>query len=601
MRFFAIKGDDTLTGGVQTMFEIILLLSALFAAAVIGAQLVQLVRIPRVVGYLAIGIMSRYVVLWLSDGVLPHETTWLAFQEIISLGLCLILFSIGVEFDATHIRHLRKHIWKLSLAETVVVIVLVFLATWAAGRLGNNVSAIFLAIAATATAPGATLLVLRQYDSKGPLTDHILAMTALNNIVCIVLFYVAFGIFSAMGLVHAERMEHGLVWGILLVTAISAGLGFFLGLLLSTLNSFLNRSEMVLSFIAILLAVSALSKSLGTSMLIVSMFMGVTFANFTIQPHAFRQDVVFLSMPLLVLFFVLAGFKLDLTHLAHLGWVGVAYVLARTIGKIGGAAWGVRWIGPQYHVPETFGTALLCQAGVVIGLGTHLFNHWGWTVDGVWQPSPEAQEVNTVILAAVTLFELVGPVLTKRATVQAGEVKAISLLERRGGSFHEVSTVLSRLRGMLISRSRGSAVIMDNMMHTTRDLMRTNVETLNQTSGMVEVLHFVERSRLNQFYVLDAERRFVGRIDFRDLRNLLFNPMLAKVANAFDMANTNAPVALADQTLDSVFELFQKHNVDSLPVVNDVDERRFLGVIEQRDVLRALHRKSNDHTNGPAF
>ena len=576
------------------MFETVLLLAIFFSGALISTQLVQLVHIPRVVGYLAIGIASRYVFLWLGNDVLLQETTWFAFQEIISFGLCLILFSIGVEFDTTQIRYLRGHIWKLSLAETIAVIVLVFLATWTAGRFGNVVAAIFLAIGAIATAPGATLMVLRQYKSKGPLTDHILAMTALNNMVSIVLFYAAFGILSATGLIHSERMEHGLIWGILLGTAISAGLGFLLGLLLSVLNSFLNRSEMILSFLAILLAISALSRPLGASMLIVSMFMGFAFANFSIQPHAFRRDVAALSMPLLVLFFVLAGFKLDLNHLVHLGWIGVAYVLARTIGKIGGAAGGIRWIGSGYHVPETLGTALLCQAGVVIGLGTYLCDHWGTAVGGVWQPSPEAQGVNTVILAAVTVFELTGPVLTKYATVQAGEVKAISLLERRAGNLHEVLTVLSRLSGILMPRSRRLAMMTDRT-HTTGDLMRTNVETLNQSSGMVEVLRFVERSRLNQFYVLDPERRFVGRIDFQDLRNLMYNPMLAKVVNALDMANTNTPIVLVDQTLNSVFELFQCHNVDSLPVVNDAHERKFLGVIEQRDVLRALHRKVDGH------
>lgn len=580
------------------MLETFLLLATLFAAAVIGAQLAQLVRVPRVVGYLVMGIVLHYVITWLGGSVLPHETTRLAFQEIISFGLCLILFSIGVEFDAAQIRHVRGHIWKLSLVETVVVMVLVFLATWAAAGFGDSVAASFLAIGAIATAPGATLLVLRQYDAKGPLTDHVLAVTGLNNVVSIVLFYMAFGVFSATGVIHAEQMEHGMAWGILLGTAISAALGFVLGLLLSVVHSLLNRSETVLTFLAILMAISVLSKPLGMSMLILSMFMGIAFTNFTIQPDAFRRDVAFLSMPLLVLFFVLAGFKLDLSHLAHLGWVGVAYVLARAIGKIGGAAWGVRWIGPRYQVPESLGTALLCQAGVVIGLGKYLSDHWGHTVEGIWEPSPEAQGVNTVFLAAVTLFELTGPVFTKRATVQAGEVKAISLLEHRGGGVHEIATVLGRLRRLLTPRRREPAARADHT-YTTRDLMRTNIETLDQTSQMVEVLRFVERSRLNQFFVVDAERRFIGRIDFRDLRNLMFNPVLAKVVNAFDMAKSNTPVAQADQTLEAVFELFQNHNVDSLPVVDDADQRRFLGVIEQRDVLRALHVGVDGHTGDP--
>ena len=102
-------------------------------------------------------------------------------------------------------------------------------------------------------------------------------------------------------------------------------------------------------------------------------------------------------------------------------------------------------------------------------------------------------------------------------------------------------------------------------------------------------LHFVEHSRLNHFYVVDNEGHFVGTINFKDLRNLMFNPMLAQMLTAYDMANTAPPLAYADQPLDELLNLFHKHDVGSLPVLENPESRRLLGVIEQRDVLRALH------------
>lgn len=575
------------------MLEAVILLAGLLIAGVIGTRISQLTHLPRVVGYLLMGIAAHYLIDWIGNCFaplqdVPRDLARQASVEVLSLGLCLILFSIGLEFDGRLIRHLRGHIWKLTLTETAVIIVLVFLGCWTAVGFKSIVAPVFLAIGAVATAPGATLLVLRQYEAKGPLTNHVLAMTGMNNLVSIVLFYVTFFIFAKVGWIHAESMEHGLVWGLLLATVVSALVGFLLGLCLSIIHAMLTRNEVILAFFAVLMAVSACAKPLGLNSLILCMFMGIAFTNFTIQPHAFRRDVAFLTTPLLVLFFVLAGFKLDLSQLGHVGWIGFAYVVMRIVGKIGGAKMGVRWIGPRYQVPENIGIGLLCQAGVIIGLGKFLSEHWGRMVDGEWVPHEDAYLIDTVILASVAIYELAGPIFTKRAAVQAGEVKAISLLERRSGGVHEVATVLGRLRRFLAFGGANSKAT-EKKTYTTRDLMRTNVETLEQMARMVDVLHFVERSRLNQFYVLDAERCFVGRVNFGDLRHLMFNPMLASVVNAFDMANTSAPVAVVDQPLEEILDLFHRHNVDSLPVVDNPEHRRFLGVIEQRDVLRALH------------
>lgn len=587
------------------------LVGVLLATAVVGIRLARFAHIPRVVGYLLLGLVLQLIVHLSAggeevvDSLLGQTHIKGAIDGIKSFALCLILFAIGAGFDAKHLRAIRGHIWKLTLAEVGAVGLAVFVATWAMGRDHSLIQAVFLAIAAIATAPAATMLVLRQYGAKGPTTDHILAMTGMNNLVAIVLFYAAFLIFAELGPdaggIHAEHMDHGLVQGIVFATVGSAVIGFLLGLLLSLGHVVLTRFESLLVFLAFMLVVSVEAEGFGLNGLIICMFMGLAFTNFSIQPHQLLTDLEPISAPVFALFFVLAGFNLKLARLLDLGALGVilAFLVARTAGKVGGAYLGVRWVGPRHRVPHDLGMAMLCQAGVAIGLGKFLVEHWGRQADGTFVTDPGALAINTVILASVAVFELTGPLATKRAAVRAGEVKAVTLIARPTAARPEISTIIARLKRAIAPAKPNSSKTPDESL-TARHVMRTNVESLADTAKMVNVLHFVEHSRLNHFYVVDAEGHFIGTVNFRDLRNLMFNPVLAQMLTAYDMANTAPPIALADQPLKEILDLFHEHDVGSLPVIENRESRRLLGVIEQRDVLRALHVHDGAEQEEPA-
>jgi Kef-type K+ transport system membrane component KefB/predicted transcriptional regulator len=575
-----------------------LLVSLLLVAAVLGIRLARLAHIPRVVGYLLMGLAAKWIMQQFFGGAEGMDTALSgAFQpvELIkSLALAIILFVIGLEFDSSHLRAVGGHVWKITVTEVACIFALVFLGTLIVSETHNPVQATFLAIAAIATAPAATLLVLQQYSSKGPVTDHILAMTGLNNIAAIILFYIAFLVFAelgpAYGGIQAEHMDHGLVTGILFATLGSAIIGFLLGLALSLAQEVLTRFETMFVYFAILLAIVALSKPMGLNSLIMCLFMGVAFTNFSIQPHRLREDLEPVTGPIFALFFVLAGFKLEVHLLIEVGAVGVVFLITRTLGKILGSWWGVRWIGPHHLVPKNIGAAMLCQAGVAIGLGKYLLDHWGQTVDGNFVSHAGAQSVNAIILASVAFFELVGPLATKRTVVQAGEVTAISLLTRPSGPPSKTRIILNRLRRAVRPQAASSAPTDESDHFTARYVMRTNIQSLRQDAKMSDVLKFVERSRLNHFYVVDKDGNLVGTINFSDLRHLMFNPIMVDIVTAYDMANTAPPLVMADQRLDEILELFHEHDVGSLPVIENPEQRTFLGVVEQRDVLRSLHR-----------
>jgi Kef-type K+ transport system membrane component KefB/CBS-domain-containing membrane protein len=575
------------------------LMAALFLfAAVVGGRLARLAHVPRVVGYLVAGLVARLLLERALGGPQEMRLHLGAAIDVLgvvkSLVLCLILFAIGCSFDAGHLRHLRGHLWKLTLAEVAVVGLLVYAATWLAGGRNSQAVPLLLAIGAMATAPAATVMVIRQYGAKGPMTDHVVAMVGMNNLVALVLFHAVFLLLAALGPgaggIAAIGMERHIVAAIIIKTLGSAVVGFLIGLLLSLGRAAVTSFESLLLLLVLLFAVAQGAGLLKLDPLIVSMFVGVAFANFSIQPYRLIEELDPVAAPLLALFFVLAGFALELGRLREVGAVGVAFLLARAVGKYGGTALGVRWVGARHQLNRDLGMALLCQAGVAIGLAKHVLDHWGHVGEGGFHPDPGAASVHAVLLSSVAVFELAGPVALKWSLVRAGEVKAVTLLDRPSASLSEVGTVLGRVRQAVAAVLRRSADRAPSpVVLTARHVMRTNVESLRDTAKMQEVLRFVERSRLNHFFVVNAEGGFVGTINFRDLRNLMFNPMLAQLLTAYDMANTDPPMVLADQPLQEILHLIHRHDLGSLPVVDGLETRRLLGIVEQRDVLHAMH------------
>ncbi|RME41759.1 MAG: CBS domain-containing protein, partial [Planctomycetota bacterium] len=268
-------------------------------------------------------------------------------------------------------------------------------------------------------------------------------------------------------------------------------------------------------------------------------------------------------------------------ELRHMGILGGAYVLARTGGKVLGCRLGERWAGESLRNGERIGTALLCQAAVVIGLCAFVGQRW---------ESPLARTFTTVILGSVVVFELIGPVLLKRCVVTAGEVKAITLLRRGNRGDGSASTpwlaqVLSRFaRSLRFGRRGGTQPL------RVRHIMRTNVPLLPASAPFDEVLHFIERSTHSHFTVVGEDGEYAGVIHFADVRDVLYDPVLRELVTAADLADPDSPTVRADMPIRDLFDVFTRTDLTLLPVVDDTEHRRIVGMVEQRDVLRALHR-----------
>ena len=189
------------------------------------------------------------------------------------------------------------------------------------------------------------------------------------------------------------------------------------------------------------------------------------------------------------------------------------------------------------------------------------------------------------------LFVLAGPVLTKWVAVRAGEVKAVTLLRRTGATESGGASMLRltwdglrRMFGLTPAPGASGAEL------CVRHVMRSNVKCLHADDMLDEVLHFVERSRYNHFPVTNDDGDLVGVIHFADIREMLYDPLMRDLVTAVDLASPNPRRVPVDMPLTEALTIFREADVGSIPVVDRADSRRVVGIVEQRDLLRALHR-----------
>lgn len=571
-------------------------------SAILGGYAARLVHIPRVVGFVLGGVALKSILHWLFDGAdtaagrAALEAAAEPLKAIKDLALGLIMFTIGSVFERAKLRAAGRRVWRISAVEILCVVSMVFLGCaavlWITGHTSavsdEIVLAVLLAAAAVATAPAATLFVLQEYEAKGPVTNVVLALTGANNIVCIVLFHAVFLVLASFGVVETTGAMAGHLWlELLLITVGSVAIGVAAGMLISVLHATLQLAETLLIFFVVFILLGAIeqwlweNRGVSFSFLLTTLVAGAVFANVAIDSNKLESTLRTIGMPIFVGFFVLAGFSLHLESLVEMGWLGGTYILCRLAGKTIGCALGARWSGGSDRAEGRMGAALLCQAAVVIGLASFVERYWA---------SELAPQFASVVLGSVVVFELIGPLLVKRCAVQAGEVKAITLLGRVG-TFTEGTSVL-RLAVESLARLVGWHLDSGSAEPETlsvRHIMRTNVQFIPADATFDEVLHDIERSTYSHFPVTREDGEFAGVIHFSDVRDVIYDPSLSGLVTAVDLADPTSKPVPQDMHLREALDLFTEQNVGALPVVDHADSKRVVGLVEQRDLLRALH------------
>lgn len=398
------------------------------AAGLAMSRVVKPLNLPAVTGYLVSGILiGPYCLgrLGIEGLGFVSESSVAALGLISDVALGFIAFAIGNEFRIKDLRHIGKQALVIGVFQAVVAtafvdIALVVLHFLIPDKL-SVAMAITLGAIASATAPAATLMVVRQYKAHGEVTDLLLPIVALDDAVGLVIFSISFGI--AKALVSSNFDLISIVINPIVEIVMSLVLGLVMGLAFSFCERFFhsNSKRLSLAVTAVILTV-ALSKlefeigpvTVGFSTLLVCMMLSTVFCNLCDFSLEIMDRTDKWTAPLFVLFFVISGAELNLSVMADLAVVGIGivYIIFRSLGKYFGAGWSAAFMKCSEPVRKNLGITLLPQAGVALGMAST-----------VYILGPEGDVVRNIVLFGVLIYELVGPMLTKMALTRAGDIE----------------------------------------------------------------------------------------------------------------------------------------------------------------------------------
>ncbi len=407
--------------------NILLSLSVALFSGLMLSRLAKLVKLPAVTAYLVAGILIGPYLLG-SFGVDGLGFTSMAdiktYGLLSDVALGFIAFSIGNEFRLSDLKHTGKQATVIGIVQAVVATLLVDAALITLHFIFPDIlplpSAIVLGAVASATAPAATLMVVKQYKSKGPLTDILLPIVALDDAVGLILFAVSFGIAKALMSGHIDIIS--VVVEPVLEVVFSLGLGALMGFLFSFFERFFHsrskRLAMSVTFVFLTVALSMIDFHIGKvhiafSSLLVCMMLGTVFCNVCDFSEELMERIDRWSSPLFILFFVISGAELELSIFKEpvIVGIGAVYIIFRSLGKYLGAFGSAKAMRCDPNIVKYLGITLLPQAGVALGMAIKAETL-----------GPEGAIVANITLFSVLIYELVGPFLTKVSLTKAGEI-----------------------------------------------------------------------------------------------------------------------------------------------------------------------------------
>ena len=391
------------------------------------SRLTKKIHLPAVTAYLVAGLLLGPFCIGLLKipGLGYNSAQQVEGMRIVTqTALGFIAFTIGNEFRMSQLKAMGAGAIVIGILQAVVTTLVVDAILiglhFCFPNLISIPAAIVLGAIASATAPAATLMVVRQYKADGPLTKLLMLVVAIDDAVGLLLFSVSFGIASALS--NSQISAIGVVVEPLLEVVLSLGLGAVMGWLLNWVERFFHsRSKRLTISVAFVLLTVGLSMlkfkigevHIGFSLLLVCMMTGTVFCNICDTSEELMDRIDGWTMPLNILFFVISGAELDLAVIAQplVLLVGVVYVIARSLGKYYGSFTSCRLTKQNKLITDNLGITLLPQAGVALGMAMTAAT----LADGAL--------IRNVVLFAVLLYELVGPTLTKGALLRAGEIK----------------------------------------------------------------------------------------------------------------------------------------------------------------------------------
>ena len=380
-------------------------LAVILIFGLLMGKVVSYLKLPRVTGYLIAGVLIGPFVLKL----VPHEAIE-SLTIISEAALGFIAYNIGSSLNYNKLKNIGKGVIIIALFEALMA---TFIVTLAMKFIFAQTWEFSLAIGAiaSATAPAATIMVLKQYRAKGPLVDTLIPVVAIDDAIAVI----AFGISIAVAQIISNGSDGVSIMAFLepfIEIFFSVVLGCAVGFALTYLNKLSKQKENAMNLvIAAIFLVIGLADLLNLSNLLACMALGATVSNLVLSKSKLLSAIDNITSPIFIMFFTISGLELDLSVLLTVGVIGIGYVVFRVIGKVLGAYIGAQIANSEPVVKKYLGLTLVPQAGVAIGL-TMIVQ------DAL--PSCGAS-IRAIILAGTVIYELIGPLCTKIAIFKAGE------------------------------------------------------------------------------------------------------------------------------------------------------------------------------------
>ena len=417
--------------------ETLLCLSICLFAGLMLSRVAKIFKLPAVTAYLVAGIIVGPYILgsFHVPGIgFTSMSDIKAYDIIPDVALGFIAFLIGNEFRLAQLKQIGKQATVIGIFQAIATCLLVdgvlIGVHFAFPDKLSLPSAIILGAVATATAPAATLMVVKQYKAKGPVTNILLPIVALDDAVGLVVFAISFGIAKAliMGSVDVISIIVEPILEVVLSILLGAVMGYAFNFFERFFHSRSKRLAMSVTFVLLTVSVSMLKFQIGGvhigfSSLLACMMLGTIFCNICDFSEELMDRIDRWTAPLFILFFVISGAELELSIFKDIGivYVGLIYIFVRCIGKYFGASLSARATKCDINIIKYLGITLFPQAGVALGMAIK-----------AEELGPEGTIVSNITLFAVLIYELVGPFLTKIALQKAGEIKLEEKISSRG-------------------------------------------------------------------------------------------------------------------------------------------------------------------------
>lgn len=425
-------------------FSIFLYIALLFLVALLSTRLMKVIKLPNVTGFIITGIIMGPFVFGLlfnhfsydgiKDGIIYQFVSKISWVSTIALGF--IAFSIGTSFKVSTLKAVGKRVIIITIFESLFASILVLVALLIGHVLFPRYISLEMALTlgaiAAATAPAATLMVIKQYKARGELVDTLLPVVALDDASALILFAILFQIATSISGSGGFDL-YKMVFKPLIEIVLSLAIGALLGFLISFMNRFFKsrNNRLVICIFATFASVGIYylfkNKQLGgfeLSSLLMCMMIGAIYSNFSKQSGPTLDVVERFTSPIYMMFFALSGASLDLSIFAsNTGFIvlliALTYIIFRVLGKWSGAFTGATLSKSDDKIRKWLGFTLIPQAGVAIGLAT--------TASTLFSENEATKEAGALILAIILtstlIYELIGPMISKWALKKAGEIE----------------------------------------------------------------------------------------------------------------------------------------------------------------------------------